>query len=322
MSFPKVSVIIPVYNASAYICRCCESLFKQTLQDIEFLFVDDGSTDNSIELIEQLASQFPKRLENVRILRNVENKGVSYSRQKGLDSASGEFLIHCDADDWIDPCAYEKMYNAAVQKKAQVVCCGYYVEGANRSSKVTYPIGYKLENFSISPLVGAVWNKMIKLELIKEKKLRFPEKINWGEDLCMALPAQILSEKVVYLSDCFYHYFQNNTSITHSYKFEKCLELIKCGKVIEESLLKNNLKLKNDFQLNFLKFQLKQYLLISKECRNIDKWLGFYPECNEYVFRYQMPKYLKVSSWLVVHGFKRFARIVLFCKDLYSSIRA
>lgn len=318
MLIPKVSVIVPVYNASAYISRCCESLFMQTLQDIEYVFVDDCSTDNSVELIERQISRFPERITGVRIIRNVENKGVSYSRQKGLDCASGEFVIHCDADDWIDCCAYEKMYNEAVQKNAQVVCCGYYVEYGNQCTKENYPVGYKLENFSISPLVGAVWNKLIKLDLIKEKNLSFPEKINWGEDLCFALPAQLFSEKVAYLNDCFYHYCQNDNSITHSYKYEKCLELVGCGKFVEESLQRNSLKLQDEFQLNYLKFQLKQYFLISKECRNVDKWLEYYPECNEYIFRYQMPLYIRVSSWLIVQRSKRIARFVLFCKDIYS----
>ena len=94
---PKVSVIIPVYNASKFLERCCNSLFSQSLDDMQFIFVDDCSIDNSVEIVKDVLMQYPNRQNQVKIVRQTTNQGVSIARQRGLEESMGEFVIHCDA---------------------------------------------------------------------------------------------------------------------------------------------------------------------------------------------------------------------------------
>lgn len=123
---PKVSIIIPVYKVEKYIERCVRTLFGQTLDSLEFIFVDDCSPDNSIELLKKVLNDYPNRLEQVKIIRHEVNKGVGKSRQDGVDAASGEYIIHCDPDDWVELDMYEKMYTKATDENVDVVICDYY----------------------------------------------------------------------------------------------------------------------------------------------------------------------------------------------------
>ncbi|MBP5211144.1 MAG: glycosyltransferase family 2 protein [Bacteroidales bacterium] len=96
-----VSVIVLVYNVRDYIAQCARSLFGQTLEDIEYIFVDDCSGDESIEILEKiLEEEFPERKGSVKILRNDRNRGQAWCRRLAVENAAGEYIIHCDSDDW------------------------------------------------------------------------------------------------------------------------------------------------------------------------------------------------------------------------------
>lgn len=122
---PKVSVIIPVYNASKFLERCCNSLFSQSLDDMQFIFVDDCSIDNSVEIVKDVLMQYPNRQNQVKIVRQTTNQGVSIARQRGLEESMGEFVIHCDADDMMDSNMYQVMYEEAIKQNAEIVFCDF-----------------------------------------------------------------------------------------------------------------------------------------------------------------------------------------------------
>ncbi len=125
---PKVSVIIPVYKAEQYIEKCARSLFEQTLDDIEFIFIDDCTPDNSIDILKCLIRDYPHRKSQVKIIHNEENKGISTTRNIGLNNSTGEYIIHCDSDDWIDDDLYEKLYLKAIEEKSDIVLCDFIRE--------------------------------------------------------------------------------------------------------------------------------------------------------------------------------------------------
>ena len=125
---PKVSVIVPVYNAGLFIERCVRSLFEQTLEDIEYIFVDDCSPDNSMDILLNVIEEYPHRKPNVTIMRHEVNTGQSGARKTGMHVAKGEYIIHCDADDWVDVDMYERMYRLAVEKDVEAVCCDIVLE--------------------------------------------------------------------------------------------------------------------------------------------------------------------------------------------------
>ena len=126
-SMPKVSVIIPVYSVEKYIERCARSLFEQTLTDIEYIFVDDCSPDNSINILESVLEVYPNRRSQVKIIRHLENKGLPAARKTGIDNSTGDYIIHCDSDDWVETDMYRLMYDEAKRLDADIVMCGYKV---------------------------------------------------------------------------------------------------------------------------------------------------------------------------------------------------
>ena len=117
----KISVIVPVYNAASTLRKCVDSLLAQTLKDFEVLLVDDGSTDNSGALCDEYAQQ------NSRVKAfHKSNGGVSSARQFGIDHAQGEYTIHADPDDWVEPGMLEELYKKAKEADADMVICDFY----------------------------------------------------------------------------------------------------------------------------------------------------------------------------------------------------
>lgn len=317
-----VSVIIPVYNTSDYVARCCHSLFSQTLRELQFIFVDDGSADGSFDIVRQVLLQYPDRSAHC-ILLSQPHQGVSAARQYGLEHATGEYVIHCDSDDWIDPMAYEQLYKHALATNADVVNFGYLVEDEEGNRLQTSHALQTNRNldFSIGPQVGSLCLKLVRRQFLQQNQLRLPVGINWGEDLCLSLQILILSANTQVLDLPFYHYGQYSSSITHTIDTQRCNELVKCGDYIEQWLRHNNLIEQYQEQLFWLKFQLKQYFLIFPQVRDLKRWQSLFPECHSQLMHYQSPLYLRFSGWFIMHELPSVANLLLSIRDLYSKYK-
>lgn len=319
---PQISIIIPVFNTAPFISRCCRSLFGQSMKELQFIFVDDGSVDGSIDLVHSILSEYPDRADQTLFLSQ-EHQGVSAARQLGLSYATGEYIIHCDSDDWVEPQAYEELYRVAKGADADIVNFGYYIDNKDRK-KFSLPTVKDFCNevdFSIAPNTGSIWSKLIRRQLIQANQLSFPSGINWGEDLCFSLQALLLSRCTITLDKPLYHYIQQPTSITHTITPQRCAELVRCGELIQAFLQNHHLSEEYAFQLNWLKFQLKQYYLIFPHLRDINRWQSLYPECHSSISQYDCAFYLKVVSWLILHHMKPIASIVLKLRDQVSALK-
>ena len=115
----KVSIVIPVYNAALYLEQCVRSLMMQTHQNIEYLFVDDASSDRSIYLLRSLIDQYPSRKDQCKIFESDVNKGVAFSRRLGMKNATGDYIIQVDSDDYVAPDFIEKMLEKALDTRKQ-----------------------------------------------------------------------------------------------------------------------------------------------------------------------------------------------------------
>lgn len=316
----KVSVIIPVYKAEKDIARCCRSLFDQTLDQIEYIFIDDCSPDDSVAIIRSVIEEYPNRKAFVKILHQQKNIGVSGCRQLGLDYATGDYIIHCDSDDWTNPEMYEELYNTALTQKAEVVCCDYVVVHKDYTKDVIFPDIYvERPSFSINPIEGAVWNKLISKSLINRCGARFYEGINLGEDYGFVTLCRAMSRKNSVVHKSLYHYNQQNlNSITHNYTKEHFMQLIRLAERVNDEFIKNGIAQDYVKELSFLKFQAKSFFLIYDSVLDMKLWKTTFPECNEHFLKYDSPLYIRIAGWLIANNLTPFAWFLLKTKKLIS----
>ena len=122
-----VSIIVPIYNVEKYIERCIRSLFEQTMDDVEYIFVDDCTPDQSMAILRHLMEEYEFRNLNIKIISHEHNKGLPSARNTGLAAATGDYIFHCDSDDWMEKDAMEKMYQAAQANQADIVWCDWFL---------------------------------------------------------------------------------------------------------------------------------------------------------------------------------------------------
>ena len=127
----KVSIIVPVYNTEKYLSKCLDSILEQTLSDFEIICVDDCSTDNSIKILEE----YQNKDSRIKVLKNEENKGQGYSRNKALECVQGDYIGFIDSDDTIDKTYYEYLYNKAIKENAEITCAGIFYLFENNDQK-------------------------------------------------------------------------------------------------------------------------------------------------------------------------------------------
>ena len=202
---PKISIIVAVYNAEGYLKRCIDSLLAQTFTDFEILLIDDGSTDKSADICDNYAAEDCR----LRVFHN-ENRGIGSTRHFGILHAQGEYTIHVDSDDWVEPDMLESLYAEATRNNADMVICDYFEDTGNNSKYVEQRLK-SLDNQDVilgllTTLYGSCWNKLIRLACYKQYSINFIEGLNYGEDLLVLVRLVSNPIKVHYLPSAFYHY--------------------------------------------------------------------------------------------------------------------
>ena len=214
---PKVSIIVPVYGVEKYIERCARSLFEQTLDDIEYLFIDDCTPDKSIDILKQVLEEYPQRKSQVIIHRMEQNSGQAAVRKWGMLNVTGEYVIHCDSDDWVDTDMYRAMYDKAISEEADVVVCDYASSDGIKHQVHKGCLHIDKEQF-IRDMCSmqtswSAWNKLVKTSLL-HSGIIYPEG-NMGEDMALILQIMMKVRKIAYVPKTLYYYYVNPESITH-----------------------------------------------------------------------------------------------------------
>lgn len=291
MNAPLVSVIVPVYNVSRYIERCARSLFEQTLNDIEYIFIDDCSPDNSIEILHQTLSDYPSRLAQVKIISHEKNRGIAAARNTGLKFASGEFIAHCDSDDWVETNMYEKMYNAAQKENAEIVACDFTMKYEDRDEVLEVvnqmPDDLHLLRSYISCGWTVIWNMLVKRTLYYENNIMAYDGLNFGEDYGLSVRLLALSNGYVRVSEPLYNYNRTNVNSIVA-NANNSHNLIRVTGQLVEIYSKVNQFFKDRNQYEELEEVLSWRMLSGKRgwLFRIDKWddyLGLCPESNQYI---------------------------------------
>ncbi|MFM2292274.1 MAG: hypothetical protein RIS29_2087 [Bacteroidota bacterium] len=180
---PKVTIIVPIYNAAKYLEKCINSVLSQSFEDIEYIFTNDCSTDKSLEILEKSIANFPDKTERIRIINHTLNKGISATRNEAVSIATGDYIASVDSDDFVEHQFIEVLYNKAIKEQADIVITDFYIEYPTKTEKHTEYFPHKDDSCFDSFLredkfTMCLWNKLIKRELYNRPECKSPEGLN------------------------------------------------------------------------------------------------------------------------------------------------
>lgn len=226
MKEQTLSVIVPIYNANERVKKCLDSLINQTYQHLDIICVNDGSTDYSLEILQQYATKDSR----IKVI-NQANAGVSSARNRGIEEARGEYISFVDTDDWIEPHTYEKAL-AAFTEGVDLVSFGVIVDGGHNSGLEDYcnllPEGviHPTPKY-LAEMNDSLWNKVYRASIINNYKVRFPEGVACGEDETFFFCYTAVMVGNMYgIRHKLYHYVQyENSAMANSQKKKALIDI-------------------------------------------------------------------------------------------------
>ena len=257
-----ISIIIAVYNCEKYIEICAQSLFEQTLGDIEFVFVNDATQDNSISILKKVLADFPLRQSYVKIIDLETNSGVAHAREIGINNASGEYIIHIDSDDWVENDMYERLYLYAKETDADIVGCNFRHEFSDNQYDFHQQYADNMEENIRRLINGKIFpslcTSLTRRSLITDNKLSFPIGLNMGEDLFFNLQLYLHAKRIVGIDWAPYHYRHTEDSSCIQRTRKSIDSDITIAGLIEKLMKEQNLYKKFAKDIEYRKFFSKK----------------------------------------------------------------
>ena len=209
---PKVSLIIPVYNVEEYIVKCLCSTVNQSLQDMELIFVNDGSPDNSEKYITEYQEIYPNR--TIKYLKK-ENGGLSDARNYGMQYATGEYIAFLDSDDYVELETYDYLYEKAKEGDYDMVECNFYWKYPNNKLKKDIGEIYNNKKEALEKARVVAWNKLYKRELVMNSGVLFPKGVQY-EDVEFFYKILPKLNKIGFVEKPLVYYMQRENSISNT----------------------------------------------------------------------------------------------------------
>ena len=319
----KVSVIIPVYGVERFIERCARNLFGQSLKEAEFIFVDDASPDGSIVLLKKVLEEYPDRVAQTRIVTHPENRGLPAARNTGLAVAQGEYIYHCDSDDWVEPDMLEKMYCAAIENGADIVYCDFFLSFEKNERYMSNPDYQTAEEMLKRGFLGGmmkynVWNKLVRRSLYSDNGICFPEGHPMGEDMTMIMLAA-MADRVKHVPEALYHYVKLNEGAYSNSWSQKKLDDIRYNVDRAVGFLKNKFGDSLEKEISFFKLSIKLPFLITDDKNMYKLWSEWYPEADRYAnANKDLPSRTRLLQKMAAKG--RWWYVRLYYKLVYKFI--
>lgn len=305
-----ISVIIPVYNVSDTIERCARSLFSQTKDNIEFIFINDFTPDNSIEILNSTILDYPHLKNSIIIIHLEKNSGQGTARKIGLAQARGKYIAFCDSDDWVETNCYEKLYVSAVEKRSDIVVCDYFEEYKKKT------VIHNEKTISTNPSRAIcdsykqyfklyLWNKLIKKDILTENNIELDDGINIWEDELYLVQVFLNSKCLSQVHLPLYHYNKANIkSTTRTIKNSYLPQLY----YVTEKLLHIYSRLDGfDKVSDFLEFRCR-VIVVRNQYTDYELYKKIYPGSGKYIKEYDLSAFSllgRVRIWLLNHGMVR-----------------
>lgn len=297
----KVSVIIPVFKVERFARKCAESLLSQTLKDVEYIFVDDASPDASVSIIEEAISGHPEA--DARIIHHEHNKGLPSARNTGMAAAQGEYVFHCDGDDWVEPDMLENLYSAAKEQDADIVYCDFYLSFEKNERYMSNPTFTSAEDCLKRGLLGGtmkynVWNKLVRRSIYTDNGILFPDGHPMGEDMTM-IKVAACAGSVAYVPEAFYHYVRINTNAYSQTQSARQLADIRFNVDDTVRFLGDRFGDSLDKEISYFKLGIKLPFIISDSKEQYRLWQEWYPEADRYAFSCpDLPLRTRCLQWM------------------------
>ncbi len=311
---PKITIIIPVYNAEKYLDRCFKSILDNNYKNLEIITVNDGSKDNSQNVIDEYQKKYP----NMFFPIVQENQGIGMARNNALEKATGEYIMFIDNDDFIDNDYIDKHVKELKEDDYEIVMSGY-----KRVNDKETEFSVHLEDYPWSRYVSiAPWGKLYKASFLKEHDIKFL-KTPIGEDIYFNLQANTLAKQIKIISYAGYNWYQNSISVTNTiYNKIKGIDIV--------NLLNTHygiLKEKNSINSeNYDLIQIYFLLLITQFLQ----WLSYgctYKEISEYYdtffgwLKEHFPNYKKVKCWKLTKGDRLKIRLIILTMMISNKLK-
>lgn len=299
---PKISIIIPIYNIERYLRQCIDSILAQTFTDYELLLIDDGSTDGC----PTICDEYTEKDNRIRVFHK-KNGGITSARNCGVDNANGEWIMHIDSDDWVEPTYVEELYNAAINNKADIAICGFYFayeDGRLIREHPTLWDNNKEESLHryISSVWTTTWGSIHKSSIYKDNGVRSPKNINFCEDFHLMTRLCYFANKIVSIDRPLLYYRQHPASYMHATAFKKIQkeELIVYKEILEFYNEQGKLEICKKAIMWRTIYALRDMILNPSL---FDEFKKCCPDKKDYIWGCPYLGFkLKVLAWLITHN--------------------
>lgn len=276
---PKVSVIIPIYNAANYLDECLGSVCGQTYKNLEIICVNDGSRDNSLEIL----NSWESRDSRIVVLSH-PNHGNSYTRNRGLERATGDYIAFVDSDDWIESNTYEKLMDRIQTHNLDTICCSYRTYPDN----VEHSLSLQTDKVvSFAELIATdvnipksndfcfAWRILVKTSILRDNHILFNEKVQIGEDTLFVTEVLYRSKRIMLVNEPYYIYrIDNQNSMMHVVRYKPMMEqfLSEQNRIRREQAIVFDMDAHNHFSSDLAEYTLTHILdmMLKNEVLNPD----------------------------------------------------
>jgi glycosyltransferase involved in cell wall biosynthesis len=320
---PKVSIIIPIYGVEKYIERCFVSVFEQIYKNFELILVNDCSKDESEEIVLAVIERYKSLGISIKSIKHDVNKGISATRETGLNAAVGEYVLYVDSDDYIAPNMLELLISKAEDTNADIVYCDFY-EVKNEKQILTDQTLLVSDHLLItcamlqSEIVWAPWNKLFRRSLVIEHNIHWPVGINVGEDLVVMTQLFCHAKKIEHVNKALYFYNRDNVnSYLNVWDKTSCYQNIKAVKAVSE-FISNHFNTPSLIEaLVKLKLTARYQMLYAFDTQLLKVAAETFTETNNKIFTYRYaPAYWSAALYLVTK--KQEALSFLVLKSIFT----
>lgn len=222
----KVSILTPIFGVEKYIKRCATSLFEQTYENIEYIFVNDCTRDDSVNILKSILENYPNRKPFTKIIEHEQNMGLGVARNTAINAATGDFVMHVDSDDYIDSCCIEKCVRKQMETNADIVSFNAVCEHTHFQEQLKIAHNFSKEETIVKmincTIAHVIWGRLIRKSLYTNNNIQVEECCGMGEDTQVVPRLFYCSNNVANLDENLYFYnCTNNNSYTYSFSTAK-----------------------------------------------------------------------------------------------------